>query len=300
MAKMKNLNLGFRICFEIRYSYFQFMIRIWNDYKRTLPASPSHITLSLLLLVSCVGCQPDSKHHDPLSLTATLVELLQDSSPDVRRTAALSLGKIGHSAGTQGLVQALSDSDPLVREYSAWALGQIGEEVNTDAAMALVSALGDEQQSVKNTAAKALGNVGLREPMVPLLVEGLTVGEVQSRRAVVQALMQLEGKDAYAALITALKDADPQVRQGTIAALGELGDRQVLPKFRKILLNDRNVGVRTEAAYRLGKLGDQADLPALQKAAKEDTTPLVHLWTTWAIENLSPNSNAMDSESSGK
>jgi len=180
-----------------------------------------------------VGCQPDSKHHDPLSLTAILVELLQDSSPDVRRTAALSLGKIGHSAGTQGLVEALSDPDPLVREYSAWALGQIGEEVNTDATIALVSALGDENQSVKNTAAKALGNVGLREPMVPLLVEGLTVGEVQSRRAVVQALMQLEVKEAYAALIASLKDNDPQVRQGAIAALGELGARQALPKFQR-------------------------------------------------------------------
>jgi len=26
-------NLGFRICFEIRYSDFEFMERAWNDYK---------------------------------------------------------------------------------------------------------------------------------------------------------------------------------------------------------------------------------------------------------------------------
>jgi len=251
-------------------------------------------------MVSAMGCQPDSKHNDPLSLTATLVELLHDSSPDVRRTAALSLGKIGHSAGTQGLVQALSDSDPLVREYSAWALGQIGEEVNTDAAMALVSALGDEHLTVKDSAAKALGNVGLRQPMIPLLLEGLTVGEVKSRRAVVQALMQLEGKEAYSSLLAALKDSDADVRQGAIAALGELGDRQVLPSLRKILLADRSVGVRTEAAYRIGKLGDQADLTSLQKAAKEDTTAIVHLWTTWAIENISPDSEAPDSENAPK
>ena len=288
------------MCFEIRYSYFEFMERIWNDYKRPMHALPSHIALGMLLLVSSVGCQADSKQNDPLSLTATLVELLQDPSSDVRRTAALSLGKIGHSAGTQGLVKALSDPDPLVREYSAWALGQIGEEVNTDAAIALVSALGDEQQSVKNTAAKALGLVGLREPMIPLLVEGLKVGEVQSRRAVVQALMQMEGKDADSALLTALKDPDSQVRQGAIAALGELGDRRVLPTLRKILLDDRDVGVRTEAAYRIGKLGDQADLPTLQKAAKEDTTPIVHLWTTWAIENISSVPNSADSKNPEK
>jgi len=31
MAKLKNSNLGFWICFEIRYSYCEFMVRIWNE-----------------------------------------------------------------------------------------------------------------------------------------------------------------------------------------------------------------------------------------------------------------------------
>ncbi len=33
MTKVTNSNLGFRICFEIRYSYFEFLERNWNDYK---------------------------------------------------------------------------------------------------------------------------------------------------------------------------------------------------------------------------------------------------------------------------
>ncbi len=288
MTKLKYSNLGFWACFEIRYSYFEFMKFIGNGYTRRRQALLPYITLVFVLMVICVGCQADSTRNDPLTLTAALVELLQDPSPDIRRTAALSLGKIGHSAGTQGLAQALSDPDPLVREYSAWALGQIGEEVNTDAALAVVSALGDESPAVKQTAAKALGNIGIRGPMILLLIEGLKVGEVQSRRAVVDALMHLEGKDAYPALLAALDDPDPNVRQGAIAALGELGDRQALPLFRKSLLSDPNVGVRTEAAYRLGKLGDPTDLHSLQKAAKLDTTPIVHLWATWAINNITP------------
>ncbi len=288
MTKLKHSHLGFWACFEIRYSYFEFMTFIWNGYTRRRQALLPYITLVFVLMVICVGCQADSTRNDPLTLTAALVELLQDPSPDIRRTAALSLGKIGHSAGTQALAQALSDPDPLVREYSAWALGQIGEEVNTDAALAVVSALGDESPAVKQTAAKALGNIGIRGPMIPLLIEGLKVGEVQSRRAVVDALMHLEGKSAYSALLAALDDPDPKVRQGAIAALGELGDRQALPLFRKSLLSDPNVGVRTEAAYRLGKLGDPTDLHSLQKAAKLDTTPIVHLWATWAINNITP------------
>lgn len=243
------------------------------------------LTVGTLLMI---GCQAESTRMDPSTLTALLLELLQDPSPDVRRTAALSLGKIGHPAGTQGLIQALSDSDPLVRKYSAWALGQIGEEVSTEAAIALVSALGDEDVEVKHSAASALGNVGLRPPLIPLLIEGLKVGEVHSRQAVVEALMQLEGRSASSVLLDTLNDPDPRVRQGAIAALGELGDPTVRPAFRKLLLRDPNVGVRTEAAYRLGKLGDETDIPFLQKAANRDPTPIVHLWATWAINNISP------------
>ena len=33
MTQLKNSNLGFRICFEIRYSYFEFMERFWNDFS---------------------------------------------------------------------------------------------------------------------------------------------------------------------------------------------------------------------------------------------------------------------------
>ena len=154
---------------------------IWNGYTRRRQALLPYVTLVFVLMIICVGCQADSTRNDPLTVTAVLVELLQDPSLDVRRTAALSLGKIGHSAGTQGLAKALSDPDPLVREYSAWALGQIGEEINTDAALAVVSALGDEHPAVKQSAAKALGNIGIRGPMIPLLIEGLKVGEVSRR-----------------------------------------------------------------------------------------------------------------------
>ena len=50
--------------------------------------------------------------------------LLQDPHPDVRRTAALSLGKIAESTSIPALVRSLNnDTDAQVREYSAWAIG---------------------------------------------------------------------------------------------------------------------------------------------------------------------------------
>ena len=241
----------------------------------------------LALCVSVtVSCQLETPPADPFTVTTRLVTLLEDPSDDVRRTAALSLGKIGHAAGLPALVQALSDPDPQVREYSAWALGQIEEDVNAAAVIGLVEALGDEHHAVKRAAARALGNVGSGHPIVALLTEALAVGTVGSRRAVVEALMQLEVRRASSDLQKAAADPDPLVRQGAIAALGELADRRALVDFRQRLLFDEDAGVRAEAAYRLGKLGDAEDVPTLERAANHDPTPAVRLWAAWAKASI--------------
>lgn len=38
MTKLKQLNLGLRICFELRHSFFEFMKRILNDYTLNRPS----------------------------------------------------------------------------------------------------------------------------------------------------------------------------------------------------------------------------------------------------------------------
>ncbi|RMH08384.1 MAG: HEAT repeat domain-containing protein [Nitrospirae bacterium] len=233
------------------------------------------------------GCQVEAPIQDPMIVTARLVDLLHDPDPEVRRTAALSLGKIGHSAAAPALVQALrEDPDPVVREYSAWALGEIGDTLNHNAKIHLVQALGDESIAVKQAAATALGKLESSQEVMNLLSEVLIIGGRDSRRAAVKALMDLDGKAVYPALVQALSDSDPQVRQGAVAALGELGDPRARPLLRRRLLRDPAVGVRAEAAYRLGLMGDRDDLPALQRIAQTDPTPLVHLWATWAIQRI--------------
>ena len=52
------------------------------------------------------------------------------------------------------------------------------------------------------------------------------------------------------------------------------------------VLQDSNVGVRSEAAFRLGKLGGPADIPALRQARETDPTPDVHFWATWSLAQI--------------
>ncbi len=242
----------------------------------------THLALLVLCLPLAMSCQAEAPVGDARMVSTRLVTLLDDPSEDVRRTAALSLGKIGHGVAAPALVRALSDADPIVREYSAWALGRLGDGVSDEVAVRLVGVLSDTHPAVRHAAARALGNVGPRQPVLALLIETLTVGTKGSRRAVVEALAQLEAPGAYPGLAAALTDPDPAVRQGALAALGELADRRALADFRRRLLRDADAGVRAEAAYRIGKLGEAGDVADLERAAAHDATHAVRVWAAWA------------------
>ncbi len=64
------------------------------------------------------------------------------------------------------LIKALGDENERVREYAARALGEIGESAKA-AVPALIKALGDENGygNVYRTAAWALGEIGTPEAM---------------------------------------------------------------------------------------------------------------------------------------
>lgn len=242
--------------------------------------------LCIVLLLS--GCYGNTAATDPKSAAASLVVLLQDQDPQIRVTAAQALGKIAVPDTAPALLRSLDDADPAVRAMSAWALGNLGEDVLDQAGLELAKRLDDPSPAVKLASARALGAVGSTQTIIELLTERLTRSDVETRRAAVQALTWLEAGSAYHVLIEALGDSDAQVRQGAVAALGEMVDPRSLPAFRDRLLKDTDAGVRGEAAYRLGKFGDQTIVPALQLASARDQDAAVRRWASWALEQIVP------------
>lgn len=245
----------------------------------------------LLLLAALGGCvqSPESNHPD--QVVARLVSLLKDPDPVVRRTAALSLGKIADPGVAVALREGLFDPDETVRRYSAWALGNLGDSAIDPAGLVLVQQLNDPVPEVKTAVAQAIGKIGATQGMVELLGEALNEADPETRRAVVQALGWLESPSAYQMLLDALTDEDADVRQGAVAALGELGDAHALPAIRQRLLKDPDVGVRSEAAFRLGKLGDDSLLPTLQFISAKDEDANVRRWAAWAVTSLTEGSS---------
>ena len=244
--------------------------------------------IACLLAISFVGCIIESPPQKGGTVVPILSRLLEDPNADVRRTAALSLGKIAHFEGIPSLTKGLSDEDSLVRQYSAWGLGQMGGELSDEAVMGLIHALGDDVPAVKQAVASALGQVEPLSNRVQLLKEILAISEVETRKAVIKVLTDFDTPSAYEVIVPALKDPDPRVRQSAVSGLGELADRRAVPLFRTQLLKDSDAGVRTEAAFRLGKLGDSTDIPALKRAMQSDPVSSVRLWAQWALEEIEP------------
>ncbi len=244
------------------------------------------ILLIVVLLSGGNGCYGNTAATDPNAAAARLVALLEDPTPQIRVTAAQALGKIAVPGTVPVLLRSLKDADPAVRATSAWALGRFGEDVLDQAGLELATLLDDPSPAVKLAAAQALGAVGGTQTIIELLTERLTSPDIETRRAVVSALTWLEASSAHHALLKALNDPDAQVRQGAIAALGEMVDPRSLPAIRERLLKDADAGVRGEAAYRLGKFGDRTVVAALQAASVRDPDAVVRRWAAWAIEQI--------------
>lgn len=255
---------------------------------RPFPTS-SGTLIGVICFFGLIGCVIESPPEPPETVTERLIPLLTDTQPDTRRTAALSLGKIGDPQSIPALVLALSDPDDQVRQSSAWALGTMGESLSDQSLVALVQHLTDPSDSVKKAVVLALGRTEVHEELLQVLTEAYAISTIDTQRTIIQSLAHFEFPFSYSVYLQALESPDSLTRQSAIAGLGELGDPRGLPFLRTHLLQDPSVGVRSEAAFRLGKLGTSADVLALKQAMETDPTPNVHFWASWALVQIGPN-----------
>ena len=208
-----------------------------------------------------------------------LVSALQDKGQSVRGNAARALAKIGDVRAVDPLIAALDDEEKTVRHAAVSALGEIGDVravgpliaafddedwVRHLALKALVpfgplavdpltAALEDASGSVREAAARALGEIG-ETRTVPSLIAALDDAEEEVRHATVEALGKI-GPLAVDPLTAALEDSSSKVREAAARALGEIGDTRVVPSLIAAL-DDAEEEVRRAAVGAMGQLGD--------------------------------------------
>ena len=196
--------------------------------------------------------------------------LRRDAVPMARVAAARALAGAGEASRplVPALFEALGDDSETVRHAAARALARLGPR-DLDVSL-LASALDSEDAYVRGFAAWSLGNLGpsAREA-VPKLIEALQHDDTERVVATALARIGPAAAEAVPALAQALHEADAGRRWRAARALGRIGPPAAsAAEALTAALRDPDVGVRLHAARALGRIGPGARTAAaaLQRA----------------------------------
>lgn len=218
-----------------------------------------------------------------------------ESDSEVRKTAFDAIRRIDKKAPSF-LIDALTDPNPSVREAGAVALGELGD---LRAVEPLLRATEDPVSSVAIAAASSHAKLTQTfyddfagSPSAKLRTEGdeltpvrrahifaLEQGtELRSRMDAAKALGEFTDEEAYDALVRALDDDTPQVREAAIESLSKLKNKEAIGYFIEAM-GDSNWSVRYSASDALISHGLDAVEPlivALQSPKRHVIVLAIH------------------------
>jgi HEAT repeat protein len=144
------------------------------------------------------------------------------------------------------------DANTYARIAAIKALGRTGAP---DVAVALQVALRDEEQDVRAAAARALGGIRGKTPLIALIAVAKRKDEHWSVRAAAIRAMGDSGEHVFLnAVNLALDDADDSVRIAAIHALAQLDGLQAAPRLALIVQRDRKTHIKEAAILELENL----------------------------------------------
>jgi HEAT repeat protein len=198
--------------------------------------------------------RPELKNHpdDSKALRAALLD--PDSG---RRTKAVErLAKHKGKEAVDLLLEALADPDTYVRKTATESLASHAKR-DPRVPPALIQALDDYADWVVEAAVKAVGNLKLEAAVRPIHERLMSTDAHSSTK--IEALAQIGGPLAIAALGDAVSHASAHVRAYALHVLGTVGTADAAGHAVKALA-DPDESVRLAAAHALGEMkGGRAD-----------------------------------------
>jgi HEAT repeat protein len=160
-----------------------------------------------------------------------LIDALGDQEKSVRQYAVKSLGIIGDSRAVEPLIKTLTNinEDSFIRGEAAEALGKIGDGRALDSVMGVAAKgpLNNAEMGLESTTLKVIPLVGKDE--VDKLIKYMDDPNVRLRRFAARALGIIGDKRAVEPLIEiAINTKLPFTRGYAVHALGEIGDARAV------------------------------------------------------------------------
>jgi HEAT repeat protein len=161
-----------------------------------------------------------------------LAEALNDPAEAIQLAACAAIGQIGSGAGSLPLAEKLADSSTPKKLKRACINALVGIGDST-ALNALVNALANDDEQIRDTATTALIKIG--RPAIPSMIEGLRSGIPTVRRASIELLRALSAIPkkgsglVWYQLARATLNNDPETEADAIAVLAKNSDDEIVP-----------------------------------------------------------------------
>lgn len=164
--------------------------------------------------------------RDAASLSSTA--LGESADPGARWLAARDLAKRDDGAAVEALSRLLTDGDIRIRQQAAQSLREIGPPARA-AVPSLLTALFDGEGSVRVAATRALGAIGDKSAIPPLLKVADTTAWDTLHSWATESLVRLEAPEAAGHLIRRLGSEKAWQRRWAARELAEVGTVDALP-----------------------------------------------------------------------
>lgn len=242
-----------------------------------------------------------TKAEDERRWDADLQKLLSNPNPEIRKRAALAVGRIGDEDSVSALTNLLDkDTDAAVRAMAAFALGEVESETSANALIAVLKNTSGSVE-IRARAVEALGKIAAALPrekesrqreLGAVILESLKFELSHPTRDTSVALFGLTAAlrsrpaDAGATIAKFLTHSNPRVRTDAANALARLRLKDGLEQLRTLLNSDLDPIVRANAARVLGISEDKQSYDALVAHATEDKDSRVRVNAIRALAAL--------------
>jgi len=208
--------------------------------------SPELREKGLLLLLA------DRRVYDPFTVATV------QKNEALRADLAVALGRIGDDRGRTALQTLLADRRPQVRRSAAFSLGQLADPASTSY---LLRAVRDSDTETGLWAVAALAELEVELATVVEAGESLRPGELWQR--LLPYLFRFPAEQIYPVAEQALHLDKSDLKAMAVYALARNPDPRAAPLLRACL-TDAHPQVRGWAARALGQVGDRSDLARLE------------------------------------